>query len=272
MGSPKVSVVLPAFNSGRFIGQSVESILNQTFTDFELIIVDDFSQDNTWTLIQEYAKRDSRIIAVRNDKNINLSMTLNKGIAIARGIYIARMDHDDISLPNRLEKQVNFLDDNLKVGIVGSNIEIMDEIGTNIGFRKYNLTDQAIRKKIFLYSPFCHPATVIRKTILNLAGNYKCEFNPAEDYELYFRIGMLAEFANLDEFLLRYRVVKVTSMTTGGTRRMEKKTIEVRYKYANLSPYRMNTTAYAYNVFHYLSLFLIPARLKIWVFFKLRNL
>ena len=270
-GDPKVSVVLTAYNSGRFIGQAIQSILVQTFTDFEFIIIDDCSKDNTWEVILEYATRDARIVALKNEKNLNLARSLNKGIAIAKGKYIVRMDHDDISVPSRLEKQVAFLEENSDVGILGSSMEIIDEQGKVIGLRKYNLTDESIRRHIFLYSPFCHPATAIRKNVLELAGYYNHEFNPAEDYELYFRIGMCAKFANLDEALLRYRVVKGTSMTTGSTRKLERTTIAIRHRYSRSYPYRMSWIDRIYNSFHFFSLFIIPSKLKSWFFSKLRN-
>ena len=271
MDNPKVSVILPTYNSGRFIGGAIESILNQTFFDFEFIIIDDCSRDNTWDRIQEYAAKDKRIIARRNNKNINLSATLNQGIGMARGEYIARMDHDDISINQRLERQANFLDAYPEVGIVGSSIEIIDEQDRTLGFRKYQLNDQDIRKKIFLYSPFCHPATMIRKRILEMSGNYDATFAPADDYELYFRLGMHGKFANLHDILLQYRIIKKISMTTGGTKRMEKQTIQVRLKYANHPFYKMDNIDFSYNVIHYLSLYLMPSKLKAWCFSKFRN-
>lgn len=268
---PKVSVVLPAYNAERFIGAAIESILGQSFSDFELIVVDDCSRDDTWHLVQGYAKADGRVVAIRNDRNLNLAQTLNRGIALAQGEYVFRMDHDDISMPNRLERQVQFLDANPDVGIVGSSMQIIDEQGQIVGMRKYNLTDEVIRRNIFLYSPFCHPAIAIRASILKLAGLYNHEFNPAEDYELYFRIGVHSRFANLDEVLLKYRVVKGTSMTTSGTRELERKTILVRRKYSCCPPYRMSAIDRAYNLAHYLSLFLVPSSLKRWLFSKVRD-
>lgn len=269
--NPRVSVILPTYNSGPFIGSAIESILDQTFSDFEFIIIDDCSRDHTWDRIGEYATKDKRIIARRNDRNMNLSATLNQGIAMARGEYIARMDHDDISLKQRLEKQVNFLDAHPEVGIVGGGIEIIDEEDRTLGFRKYKLTDRDIREKIFLYSPFCHPATVIRKHILDMSGNYDVTFAPADDYELYFRLGMQGKFANLQDILLKYRVIKKTSMTTGGTKNMEKKTIQVRLKYANHPFYKMDFIDYSYTALHYLSLYLVSSKLKAWCFSQLRN-
>jgi glycosyltransferase involved in cell wall biosynthesis len=267
----KASVVLPAYNAARFLRPAIESILAQTFEDFEFIILDDCSKDDTWALIQEYAARDARIVPLRNERNLNLANTLNRGIAASRGEYIIRMDHDDISVPRRIEKQVAFLDAHPEVGIVGGSMEIINEQDRRIGLREYHLTDEAIRKHIFLYSPFCHPATAIRRSVLERIGGYRHEFNPAEDYELYFRIGTCARFANLDEVVIRYRVVQGTSMTTGGTRRLERKTIEVRRQYARSGVYRMTWRDRLYNALHFASLYLVSSRLKSWIFAKLRN-
>lgn len=271
MSHPKVSVLLPVYNAERFLALSIESILSQTFRDFELIVIDDCSSDGSWEIIKEYAGQEGRIIAVKNDVNLNLTATLNNGIAMAKGEYIARMDHDDISFPDRLEKQVNFLDEHRDVGIVGGDIEIIDEDGNVFGRRQYNHADQAIREKIFWYSPFCHPAVMIRRKTLDEAGYYDHRYAPADDYELYFRLGMKSRFANLGSSVLRYRIVRKTSMTTGGTRKMERQTIAVRYKYANFPPYRMSLVDRLYNRAHFLSLYFVPTKLKSWCFAKLRN-
>lgn len=180
--TPRASVVLPAYNSARYLRSAIESILGQTFTDFELIVVDDCSKDDTWAIVEEYAGRDPRVIALRNDKNLNLANALNRAIGVARGEYIVRMDHDDIAMPQRVERQVAFLDRNPNVGIVGSTMGIMDEQERALGLRRYNLTDEEVRRNIILYSPCCHPATAIRKDVLERVGNYRHEFNPAANY------------------------------------------------------------------------------------------
>lgn len=150
-------------------------------------------------------------------------------------------------------------------------MEMIDEAGQVIGLRRYNLSDAAIRKRIFRYSPFCHPAVVMRKAVLERAGLYRHEFNPAEDYELYFRLGQHARLANLDDVVLRYRVVRGTSMTTAGTRRLERLTIAVRQLYSDREPYRMGALDRLYNMLHLWSLYLVPSALKRWMFAKLRN-
>lgn len=172
MKQPLVSVLMPAYNAEKYITEAIESILNQTYKNFEFIIIDDCSTDKTWKIIQKYQKKDQRIIIFRNKENLNLGKTLNLGINNAKGKYIARMDADDISLPYRLEMQVKFLEDNPRVGIVGSNLIIIDKNNYPIATRRYPLKDKDIRNKIFLYNPFAHPVIMYRKNVVQKAGLY----------------------------------------------------------------------------------------------------
>ena len=268
--NPLVSVVLPVYNAENFLVEAVESILTQTFNNFEFIIIDDCSTDNSWKMIQEYAQKDDRIIAVKNDVNLKLSKTLNKGISLSKGKYIARMDADDISMPDRFEKQISFLEANDK--IIGSNIILIDEDNKILGYRKYQVDNMNIKQKIFYFSPFAHPAIVLRSSCLKKAGDYNDYFNPAEDYELYFRMGKYCDFANIDHDLLKYRIIN-NSMTTGNTSNMEKKTIEVRDQYLNKKQmyYEYNYTVLIYNALHKLSLKIMPSKLKMKIFNLLRN-
>jgi len=268
--SPAVSVLMPAYNAQKYIGEAIESILNQTYKDFELIIIDDNSSDTTWKTILRYQKKDLRIHAYRNEKNLKLSNTLNKGIALAKGKYIARMDADDWSYPDRLQKQVSFMEKHPKVGIVGGAMEIMKADGSVVAKREYNLTDAEIRKYLFIYSPYSHPLVMLRKNILLKTDLYNTIYNPAEDYDLYFQIGMYSQFANLPDTLLRYRVIE-NSMTTGNTKQMELKTIEIRYKYAKTPYYKMTLPDILYTMLHYCSLYLIPTNMRLQLFNALRN-
>ncbi len=270
MKQPIVSVLLPAYNAENYIAIAIESILNQTFTQFELIIIDDCSTDSTFSIIKKYAKKDKRVIVSQNKKNLKLSKTLNKGISLAKGKYIARMDADDWSFPKRLEKQVRFLEKNPDVGIVGGSMQIMDEKGRVYSKRMYPLLDQEIRKKIYLYSPFSHPTIMIRRSILDRAGNYNSRFNPAEDYELYFRIGELSKFANIDMFLIKYRIV-ANSMTTGTMKNMESKTIEVRKKNFSNPIYKPSLFDLGYTYLEMLFFHLVPDFIKMQLFTKWRD-
>ncbi len=267
---PKVTVLMSAYNSEKYISTAIKSILKQTYKNFELIIIDDCSSDSTWSIIQTYAKGDSRIVALRNKKNIGGCQTLNKGLQIAKGEYIARADNDDISYHYRLKKQVSFLNTHPDVGIVGGAMEIVDQNDKVTEVRKYHLNDKDIRRYIFRYSPFSHPLIMMRKKVLDTVGYYNKEYAPADDYELYFRIGTISKFANLRDILLKYRVV-TNSMTQTLTKKMELGTIKARRKYSSTEHYQMTIFDHLYNFLQYLSIFTFPSKLKIRIFNILRN-
>jgi len=270
--NPLISVVMPAYNVERYIAVAIRSILNQTFKDFELVIIDDGSTDSTPQIISKCKEIDQRIVALQNDKNLKLGRTLNKGIKAAKGKYIARMDADDISLPDRFGKQVKFMEENPEVGILGGTMVVMGKDGRVISERRYYTRDAEIRKNIFKFSPFCHPAVIIRKTVLEKSGLYDPCYNPVEDYELYFRIGFHAKFANLEDSLLRYRIA-AGSMTTRGLREMELKTVDVRKKFFDSGVYKATTTDKIYNLAHLISILvpIIPPKQKIRLFTKVRS-
>jgi len=267
---PLVSVVMPVYNAEKYLAEAIESILNQTYKNFEFIIVDDGSKDKSLEIIKEYAKKDKRIIYFRNKNNLKICKTLNKGIKAARGKYIARMDADDISLPNRFEEQVKFLEKNLKVGVVGSWIEIFNEDNNRNFIRKYPVRDEELRKKIFFYSPFAHPSVIIRKKALKTVNPYNEKYVLAEDLELWFRVGERYEFANIPHTLLRYRDHK-ESETNKKIRLMEKKCLKIRWKNRRNLTYLFTLTARFYLFFHFVSIYTIPSKLKIKLFNKLRG-
>lgn len=265
-----ISVIMSAFNAEKYISEAIESILNQSFKKFEFIIIDDCSSDNTWKIIQDYEKKDKRIKAFVNKENIKSCLSLIKCMNRARGKYIAIMDNDDWAYPDRLKKQYEFLELHPKVGIVGGTLEIMNENGKTLAYRHYNLTDRLIRKKLFRYSPFAHPLVMFRRSVLQKVGYYDPAFAPADDYDLYFRIGRVAEFANLNDALLKYRVHS-NSITYNTTRYMELMTIKVRNNYKNLYPYSMGIFDKFYNVLHLISVYLIPSGFKRKLFNAIRN-
>ncbi len=261
---------MPNYNAEKYIAEAIESILNQTFTDFEFIIIDDCSTDNSWEIIQEYARKDERIVAMKNEKNLKICKTLNKWLGIAKWEYIARMDSDDVSVLDRFEKQVKILDENNDIGIVGWFMEIMDEKGVIYSKREYNLTDEEIRKKIFRYSPFCHATTMYRNKIINEVWGYNVFLHDAEDYELYFRIGLVSKFMNLSAVLYKMRVNK-ESVTYKNTKRMELLTLFIRKKAVYEYWYSMSPWDKIYYFIQYISIFFIPSKLKIKLFNILRN-
>jgi glycosyltransferase involved in cell wall biosynthesis len=202
---PRISVLMPVYNNDRYLVEAIESILNQTVTDFEFIIVDDGSTDQTSTILTSYESRDPRIRVVRQ-KNGGIVSALNTGIAFCRGEYIARMDGDDISYPNRFSLQMDYLDNNPDCVVVGGVFMSIDEAGNRLWPYRF------ARNKVTSFRTFpiqvaltVHPLAMIRKEALIALGGYRATFPHAEDYELFLRISKYGRVHNLDEILLSYR-------------------------------------------------------------------
>lgn len=208
---PTVSVVMPVHNGRRYLAEAINSILIQSFRDFELLIIDDASDDDTPEIIAQFAKNDSRIIYIRNDKNMGVADSLNRGIKIAKGKYIARMDADDISYPKRFEIQVKYLGNNPGVGVVGTWAKEIDENGKSIKSVRYQprVNPQIIREN--LYNKGClliHPTAMIRSELFNQIGFYRPSIKYAEDYDLWLRIVEVQDIAIIPLYLLYYRRYK----------------------------------------------------------------
>ena len=260
---------MPAYNAEKYIGEAIESILNQTFKDFEFIIVDDCSTDKTWEIIQKYDKIDNRIVALRNGKNLGIPANRNKLVSVAKGKYIAWQDSDDISLPYRIEKQYNFMEKNIEVGICGGWLQFFNKNG-NQSIRKYVPDDKNLRKNILRYSPVSQPAVMIRKKCLDECGAYDLRYPSAEDLDMSFRIGIKYKFANLQETVIRYRENN-NSATFQKLKEMELKTLAIRKKAVEEYGYKMSLVDKIYWILQYISVFIIPLKMKIWLFNKLRN-
>ena len=197
----KVTVLLTVYNGSEFLNEAIDSILNQTYCDFEFLIINDGSGDNSKEIILSYS--DSRIKYIENDTNKGLIFSLNRGIGIAQGKYIVRMDADDISLPQRIEKQVAFMEDNPSVGVCGSWYL---SFGKNNVLVKTTHSDENIRIGMLHQIQLCHPTVIIRKSVLDDNGiYYNPDFLHAEDYDFFFNIGKYSKFHNLQEVLLKYR-------------------------------------------------------------------
>ena len=202
--SPTVTVVLSVYNDVRFLPAAVESIFAQTFADIEAILIDDGSGDGSGDYLDSLTDPRDRII--HNATNLGLTASLNLGIEAARGRYIARMDADDISEPDRLRRQVEFLDAHPDVGILGTSRRLIDEEGKEIAIARATEGDRAIRWKCLLGNPFAHPTIMLRKSVLDAHGlRYRDSFR-SEDYELWTRLLQHTRGENLTEPLLRYRL------------------------------------------------------------------
>lgn len=201
--APKISVVMAAYNSEKYIRDSIESILNQTYKDFEFLIVNDASTDSTEEIIKEYQSKDERIKLLQNVNGKGISGAANTGLDNAKGEYIARMDSDDVSLPERFHEEVAFMDANPDIGACGAWVRVVGLDGYVVW---ENPVDPDYIKSIMLfYGAISNPVAMLRRSVLE-DNNFRYENTAAEDYELYVRISRVAKLANIPKVLLNYRL------------------------------------------------------------------
>lgn len=200
--TPLVSVVMSVYNSEKYLQESVNSILNQTYTNFEFIIINDGSNDNCLDMLLEYPKNNNRILII-DQENIGLTKSLNRGIKLARGKYIARQDADDKSLPERLEKQIQFLEANAGYFLIGTDYEIIDEHSNIIGKPEIlvPINNHEIKAAISKYPPFVHSLVMFRNDTSCIGYFYDTSYKYSQDYELWIRILKHHNAFNLPEVL-----------------------------------------------------------------------
>lgn len=196
---------MSVFNGQAFLVEAIESVLAQTFRDFEFVIVDDGSTDSTPEILNRFAKQDGRI-RIHRHANKGRAESLNVGIGLAAGKYVARMDADDIALPHRLERQIEFIENHCEVGVLGGAYELIDVGGQSINVIRPPLTDSEIRLLMLRYNPMCHPAILMRREVVLASGGYRAALLDADDYDLFLRMADRSKFANLDEIILQYRI------------------------------------------------------------------
>ena len=208
MNLPLVSVIMSVYNAEKFLNSAIESITNQTFTDFEFIIIEDCSTDKTLEILKEFKEKENRIKIIQKEKNEGpkgFIKNLNVGLNMAQGKYIARMDADDISLPERFQKQVIFLENNPKISMVGAQIDFINEKNEIIGEKIGALEHEEIVNKMTSQIQLFHPAIMFRN---HQNIKYREKFIYCEDYDLYLNlITQGKKLANLNEKLLNYRIL-----------------------------------------------------------------
>jgi hypothetical protein len=194
---------MSVYNGERYLKQAVDSILTQTYKDFEFLIINDGSFDGTAAILKGY--HDPRIKIIDNQKKIGLTRSLNKGLRLARGEYIARQDADDISLPERLTKQVSFLDDHQDIDVLGCAVQIINNSGKPSIICKFPTEHGYIKWCLYFYNPIPHPTVMMRRRTLEPVGGYSAHRKYAQDYDLWSRMSEMIRFANLSEILFYLR-------------------------------------------------------------------
>jgi glycosyltransferase involved in cell wall biosynthesis len=212
-----VSIIIPTYNSAKYLRQAIDSVFKQSFKDWELIIIDDASSDETTSLVSKYldnasSNYDSRVRYFKNETNLGISKTRNKGISLASADskYIAMLDSDDIWLnPNKLTEQVTAIEHNPLLGIVGTWMTQIDENGVEIGRISAGVEDEEIRHSILHYNNIAQSSVVFRKDAALAVGGYDESLATMEDHDLWLKIGTKWQFANIPTYALGYRVHKV---------------------------------------------------------------
>lgn len=233
--NPLVSIVIPVHNGEKYMKESIDSCLAQTYPAIEIIVVDDKSTDNTLNILKEYG---NKIKVFPIEKQNGLGNVINKGITESKGKYIARIDADDAMYPTRLEKQVEYLESHPNCVAVGGQIDIMDENSKITGHRGYALEDKDIKKNMFLFMPFAHPAVTLRRSAIEEIGLYPENMWKVEDVKFFFLLSTKGEYHNLPDTVLKYRM---TFSTESQSKMVDhfKKTNEIRnwaIKELNIKP------------------------------------
>ena len=210
----KVSVIMAVHNQNLFLEKSIKSILNQSYRKFYFLIIDDGSDKKTKKILEKYKNKDNRIKILTNKKNIGLPKSLNKAIKLVKTELIARMDADDISLKNRLKKQVNFFRKKKYLSILGSNAIIINHDGKTIKKSRMETEHKRIVKDIYYKNPIIHPSVMFKKFYFYDIGGYDNSYRKCQDYDLWIRSKNKYIFANLKENLIKYRSSNQYTFTT----------------------------------------------------------
>jgi glycosyltransferase involved in cell wall biosynthesis len=204
---PLVSVVMPVYNTAEFVAAAIESIVKQSYKNWELIVVDDASTDDSWKIIQRFAKKNKRIKALRNSKNLGVASTANRALKLISGQFLARMDSDDIALLNRLAKQVVFLQKHPEYVAIGGQCQVIDEQNRVIGRKRFPTNPKQVKDMAFYWLSIQQPAMMINRALLPKKFSwYQSGVTSGEEHELIFKLFTYGLVGNLKEVVLRYRL------------------------------------------------------------------
>lgn len=264
---PLISILMPVYNAGDFLVEAIESIRKQTLKDWEFIVIDDGSTDESDEILKKYAKKDSRIRIFRFKKNKGLSFALNYGLNKVRGKYLARMDADDISYPKRLKTQLRYLIRNPKVVAVGSQVKLINEKGNFIGYKKFPTDPKKIYQMMGTMMAIQHPTLLTYTKIIK-----KCPYanhTTAEDVSMFFKVLQYGDFLNTKEVLFKYRIRK-NSNSLKNPKKTFYLTLKSRIKAVIDWGYKPTIPAVLINIAQFILISLLPNNLIISLYEKLR--
>ena len=265
--SPKITVLMSVYNGEQHLREAVDSILDQTCQDFEFVIINDASNDRTKEILDSY--QDPKIIIIHNQKNLGLTKSLNIGLKKARGTYVARMDADDISLPNRLKKQEEFLNTHTDTVCVGGETIVIDESGKEHGVKKFLDNPDLIRFKMTVANQMAHPTVMFRKTTIMKNGGYDENFKYVQDFELWSKLlrGKY-RFSNIPEpiLLYRYHAFSITQGASSKNPAYDFAAIVIKKNLSHYFKFTEDECSLFLNSFHKHQVFTFRQVVSIWNF------
>lgn len=256
MKDPKLSILMAVYNGMPYLKDSIKSMINQTFKDFEFIIVDDASKDGTWTYLKSL--KDRRIKLVKNEKNVGLASSLNKALKLSKGKFIARMDADDISLPNRLEIQMDFLAKK-GVDICGAWAKLINESGKVIGHVQKPIQDKKIKRMNQWVTGLIHPTWVAKREVFVKLNGYDPKYDMVEDYDFLIRAQNF-KMANIEEELLLWRSLQ-SRRSHKNIEKMYRKSLSIRWHYFKEGEFGI--LYFPYIIRSLVTTYLLPTKFKI---------
>ncbi len=267
---PLVSVIMPVYNEERYIVEAVRSVLNQTYENLEVVILDDGSTDNTLSILQNFARNDSRIKLITNNSNKGVYFSRNRCIEVAMGFYITVMGGDDIAHPDKISSQVSFLQKHASIDLCINNLTTVDLKGNVIGSLQYPTTDFGIKKSVFRQNPF-PDVLLCKKSILDLEEfKYPIDkFSSSGDFYLWLKVGTKYTFGNVGKSLYAYRLLR-DSVCHRDIRETEKNVFRIRYEALKMG-YKPSVLDVFYNLLHFVSFLFLPSSFKFKLYYFLRS-
>jgi len=275
--SPLVSVIMPVYNVQSFVAEAIESILRQTYRNFELVIVDDASTDASWSIIQKYVKQSKKIKVIHLKKNVNRGGDGAGNIAFQhtnpKSKYIARIDADDVALPHRLEIQVNYMEEHADIAVLGSAVNIINDQGKLIGQKRVPTQHQDIYRQYFEVHPMIHPTLMIRRAALPSQKNlYTLELSANNDYLTFSQmISQGKQFSNLSQKLVLYRVHD-TNDSLANIKRTFFNTLKIRRAMVTKYGYSPALTSWLVLIAQVVALTLVPEKVLLFGYLMARGM